>query len=52
MDRGALQEEAAGKMNLEREEGNSQEKLGGVGCSRKIVQTEAEKCKSCVWDVR
>lgn len=48
MDRGALQEEAAGKMNLEREEGNSQEKLGGVGCSRKIVQTERQRSAKVV----
>lgn len=43
MHRGALQEEVAGKMNLERQEGNSQEKLDGVGCCRKIVQTDRQR---------
>lgn len=30
-------------MNLERQEGNSQENLDGVGCCRKIVQTDRQR---------
>lgn len=30
-------------MHLERQEGNSQEKLRGAGCSRKIVQTDRQR---------